>query len=296
VVANLLATGLCVAAWGYFLYQGVVDPLGGINTLWPLFGIANQMLAAIALILGTCVLFKMKRASTPGSRSCRPSGCCCAPDGRLAEDLRRQPARGLPGAREEVPAALDEGKLLAPAKSVAQMQQIIFNDYLDAGLAAFFVVVVVSVLFFGIRTMLRRAPTASRAPGNAVPGHAHGAMMFDEIIKAGRYLGQSMRLMCGLPEYDTYVAHREVTHPGEPMMTYEEFFRERQEARYGGPASAAAAVSGTTLRVWRLFTGFDSVHARLGQTSDRVRPRSSPPLSLRPTSTSGCVFASIFFQ
>jgi len=59
-------------------------------------------------------------------------------------------------------------------------------------------------------------------------------MMIDEIIKAGRYLGQSMRLMCGLPEYDTYVAQREVTHPGEPMMTYEEFFRERQEARYGG--------------------------------------------------------------
>ena len=59
-------------------------------------------------------------------------------------------------------------------------------------------------------------------------------MMIDEIIKAGRYLGQSMRLMCGLPEYDTYVAHREVTHPGEPMMTYEEFFRERQEARNGG--------------------------------------------------------------
>ena len=58
--------------------------------------------------------------------------------------------------------------------------------------------------------------------------------MLGEIVKAGRYLGQSMRLMCGLPEYDTYVAHRESTHPGEPVMSYEEFFRERQEARYGG--------------------------------------------------------------
>lgn len=57
--------------------------------------------------------------------------------------------------------------------------------------------------------------------------------MFDEIAKAGRYLGQSMRLMVGMPEYSTYVTHMEQTHPGLPMMSYEEFFRERQEARYG---------------------------------------------------------------
>jgi uncharacterized short protein YbdD (DUF466 family) len=58
--------------------------------------------------------------------------------------------------------------------------------------------------------------------------------LLGEIAKAGRYLGQTMRLMVGMPEYSTYTDHMEATHPGEPMMSYEEFFRERQEARYGG--------------------------------------------------------------
>jgi uncharacterized short protein YbdD (DUF466 family) len=58
--------------------------------------------------------------------------------------------------------------------------------------------------------------------------------MFSTLAQAGRYLGQSMRLMVGLPEYDTYLAHMEKTHPDETPMDYEAFFRERQEARYGG--------------------------------------------------------------
>jgi uncharacterized short protein YbdD (DUF466 family) len=57
--------------------------------------------------------------------------------------------------------------------------------------------------------------------------------MFATLAQAGKYLGQSMRLMVGLPEYDTYLAHMEKTHPDQVPMNYEEFFRERQQARYG---------------------------------------------------------------
>ncbi len=56
--------------------------------------------------------------------------------------------------------------------------------------------------------------------------------MIGKLAQAGRYLGQSMRLMVGLPEYDAYVEHMERTHPEQPRMSYEEFFRERQRARY----------------------------------------------------------------
>ena len=174
VIANLLATGLCVAAWGYFLYQGVVDPLGGINTLWPLFGIANQMLAAIALILGTCVLFKMKRGQyawvtiTPTIWL-----LLCTLTAGWQKIFDANPRVGFLAHADKYSAALDAGQLLAPAKSVAQMQQIIFNDYLDAGLAGFFVIVVISVLFFGIRTILKaRAdskPSTRETPYQAMP-------------------------------------------------------------------------------------------------------------------------------
>jgi uncharacterized short protein YbdD (DUF466 family) len=63
--------------------------------------------------------------------------------------------------------------------------------------------------------------------------------MLDELGKLGSYLGQTARLMVGLPDYDNYLNHMEKTHPDQAAMTYEEFFRERQEARYGGNGKIA---------------------------------------------------------
>ncbi|MEN3277638.1 MAG: carbon starvation protein, partial [Massilia sp.] len=167
--ANLLATGLCVAAWGYFLYQGVVDPLGGINTLWPLFGIANQMLAGIALMLGTVVLFKMKRGKY-ALVTIVPTIwlLICTLTAGWQKIFHENVKIGFVAHAQKFQAALDQGQVLAPAKSIAEMERIIFNDYVDAALAGFFMVVVLAVLFYGIRTVINArksgTPTVKESP------------------------------------------------------------------------------------------------------------------------------------
>ncbi|MDQ7988916.1 MAG: carbon starvation CstA family protein [Candidatus Dactylopiibacterium sp.] len=153
---NLIATGLCVAAWGYFLYQGVVDPLGGINTLWPLFGVANQMLAAVALILCTVVLFKMKRERYAWV-TILPTVwlLACTLTAGWQKIFHADPKVGFLANAARFSGAADRGEVLAPATSVAQMQQIIFNNYLDAALCGIFVLVVLSVTIFGILACVR---------------------------------------------------------------------------------------------------------------------------------------------
>ena len=161
--ANLIATSLCVAAWGYFLYQGVVDPLGGINTLWPLFGIANQMLAGIALILATCVLFKMKRARYAWVTMVPTAWLLvCTLTAGWQKMFHENVRIGFVAHTRKFQEAIDQGLVLAPAKNMAEMQRIVFNDYLDAALAGFFMLVVLSVLYYGVRTVM--AARSSAAP------------------------------------------------------------------------------------------------------------------------------------
>jgi len=154
-LSNGIATALTVFAWGYFLYQGVVDPLGGINTLWPLFGISNQMLAAVALILATVVLFKMKReryAWTTMLPACWL--LICTLTAGLEKIFHPDPKIGFMSHASIYQSALSDGQLLAPAKTMAEMSRIVTNDYVDTALCVLFVAVVVSMLIFGVRSAL----------------------------------------------------------------------------------------------------------------------------------------------
>ncbi|PAA22880.1 MULTISPECIES: carbon starvation CstA family protein [Pseudomonas] len=150
--ANLLATGLCVAMWGYLLYQGVIDPLGGINTLWPLFGISNQMLAGIALMLATVVLIKMKRQRYIWVTMLPAVWLLiCTTVAGFIKLFDANPAVGFLSLANKYSTALEAGQVIAPAKNIDQMQHVIINAYTNAGLTVLFLFVVFSILFFAIK-------------------------------------------------------------------------------------------------------------------------------------------------
>ena len=162
---NLVATTLAVGGWGWFLYQGVTDPLGGINTLWPLFGLANQMLAAMALTMCTVVLFRMKRERYAWVTLLPLSWLLiCTLTAGWQKLFHPDPKIGFLAHADFFSDALASGQVLAPAKSLAQMRQVIMNDSVNASLCALFVAVVLAMVFFGLRAIMdaRRAegPTA----------------------------------------------------------------------------------------------------------------------------------------
>ncbi len=153
---NILATALTVGGWGSILYMGVVDPLGGINTLWPLFGISNQMLAALALTLATVVLCKMKR-----ERYAWITGAptvwllICTLTAGWQKLFHENPAIGFLAHARKFADAAAAGQVLAPAKDMAQMNQIVMNDRIDATMCAIFMAVVTATAIFGVRSIVK---------------------------------------------------------------------------------------------------------------------------------------------
>ena len=150
-VNNLIGSSLAVTLWGYFLYVGVIDPLGGIFTLWPLFGTANQMLAAIALTLCTVVLFKMKRERFAWVTAIPAVWLVVTTvTAGLEKVFSSDPAIGFMSHALKFNEAIAAGQVLAPAATLAEMRRIVFNDYVDAMLAALFVFVVVASVVYGL--------------------------------------------------------------------------------------------------------------------------------------------------
>lgn len=178
--ANLLATALCVLAWGYFLHQGVVDPLGGINTLWPLFGIANQMLAGMALMLCAVVLFKMKRHAYAWVALLPTSWLLvCTMTAGWQKVFSDNPKLGFLAIANKFQAMLESGTI-PPQYTESQLAQLVFNNRLDAGLTLFFMVVVVVLASFSIKTALKalrnKQPSANEIPYQPMAGSMDGEL------------------------------------------------------------------------------------------------------------------------
>ena len=145
--ATVMSSAVFVAMWGYFLYQGVSDPLGGINSLWPLFGISNQLLAAVALCVGTTVIINMDRA--------RYAWVTVVPLAWLAtvtltagyqKIWAPDPALGFLSHARLLLAASHTGTLPPGVASPAAAARMALNDRLNAAVAAFFILCVIVVL------------------------------------------------------------------------------------------------------------------------------------------------------
>ncbi|MEG2921871.1 MAG: carbon starvation CstA family protein [Acinetobacter sp.] len=166
---NLVGTSVAVAGWGFFVYQGVVDPLGGINSLWPLFGIGNQILASMALILGTVILFKMKKEKYVWVTIIPTIFLfITSMTAGWQKIFHENPKIGFLAQANRFSDAIARGDVLAPAKSVAEMQTIVMSNQINAVLCGFFMTVAIVMIIASIG-IIRRAlkspvPTVNEAP------------------------------------------------------------------------------------------------------------------------------------
>ncbi|MFG3440981.1 carbon starvation CstA family protein [Nonomuraea sp. NPDC047897] len=168
---GLVATSaVVVAAWGYFLYQGVNDPLGGINQLFPLFGIANQLLAAVALTVATTLLIKSGRLKWAWVTAVPLAwDVAVTLTASWQKVFSADPGLGFFAQRERFQTALEQGQVLAPAKSEAAMRQIVLNSTVDGVLAALFAVLIIVVLLDAFRVWAKAIRSREPLPSTEAP-------------------------------------------------------------------------------------------------------------------------------
>ena len=147
------SSALFVMMWGYFLYQGVMDPLGGINSLWPLFGISNQLLAAVALCVGTTIIIRMGKARYAWITILPLSWLAVVTlTGGWLKIFSDNPRLGFLAHARSFEEVLASGAIPRGVASAEAASRMIFNDRLDAAVAGFFMAAVVVILVESVRT------------------------------------------------------------------------------------------------------------------------------------------------
>jgi carbon starvation protein len=165
-----ISSAIVVGAWGYFLYTGVTNPLGGINQLFPLFGIANQLLAAVALAVATTLLIKSGRVKWAWV-----TGVPLAWDATVTLTASYQkvfsgdPKIGFFAQRDAFNDAIAKGDVLPPAKSMDDMHQVVTNSTVDGILAALFAAMIIVVIADSARIWIKALRAGGHLPTFEAP-------------------------------------------------------------------------------------------------------------------------------